>query len=126
MMIAALSFRRSALVLALLASTFGLSTVTAVPLAAQQRGAVQRIIEGKVENKDGSPIKGAVVYLKDGHTSAVRSAISGDDGGYRFGQLSLSTDYELWASSEEKKSPTKSISSFDSKSQFTINLIISK
>ncbi|QHN02444.1 carboxypeptidase regulatory-like domain-containing protein [Granulicella sp. WH15] len=126
MMPVAHSVRRLALILALSASLPGLSIVTATPMAAQQRGAVQRVIQGKVEDKDGAPIKGAIVYLRDGRTSSVRSAISDTDGSYRFGQLSLNTDYEIWAALEGKKSDSKSISSFDSKSQFNINLKIDK
>jgi hypothetical protein len=89
-----------------------------------QRGPVQRIVQGKVTDKGDAGIGGAVVYLKDDHTMAVKSFISEGDGGYRFGQLSSNTDYELWAESNGKKSPTKTISSFDSKNSFQLNLKI--
>ena len=94
------------------------------PLAAQNHGPIQRVVHGKVEDKAGAPIKGAVVYLQDNRSSSVRSAISGDDGSYRFVQLSQNTDYQLWAKVEGKKSKNKSISSFDSKNDFTIDLKI--
>ena len=106
-------------------ATFGAS-LSATPVFAQARGPVQRIVHGKVEDKDGAGIKGAVVYLKDGRTSSVKSAISDDDGSYRFVQLSQGTDYEIWAQSDTKKSATKSISSFDSKNEFNITLKIDK
>jgi hypothetical protein len=92
----------------------------------QQRGPVQRVVQGKVTDKNEVAIKGAVVYLKDGHSLAVKSFISGEDGGYRFGQLAQSTDYELWAEHDGKKSSVKTISSFDTKNQFVINLKIEK
>lgn len=107
----------------LAAGTIGASATTA---AAQTRGLAQRVVRGKVEDGSGAGIKGAVVYLKDGRTSSVKSAISDDDGSYRFVQLAQNTDYEIWAQSDSKKSATKSISSFDSKNEFNITLKIDK
>ena len=89
-----------------------------------QRGPVQRVVQGKVIDHADAALKGAVVYLKDGHTLSVKSFIADDQGEYRFGQLAQNTDYELWAESNGKKSSVKTISSFDSKNQFYINLKI--
>ncbi len=117
---------RSALFAAvLLAGCFGVSSVVgAAPAMAQQRGPVMRAVSGKVVDKGDAPLRGSVVYLKDDKTLSVKSFIADDNGGYRFGQLSQSTDYELWAELDGKKSGTRTISSFDNKNEFVINLKI--
>ena len=96
------------------------------PLLAQDRGPAQRVVQGKVVDAGNAPINGAVVYLKDGRTLGVKSYFSDDKGEYRFGQLSQTTDYEIWAENNGKKSAVKTISSFDNKNQFFINLKIEK
>lgn len=92
--------------------------------AAAQRGVANRVVSGKVIDKGDAPLKGAIVYLKDDHTLSIKSYIADDKGDYRFGQLASGTDYELWAEINGKKSGTKSISSFDNKNSFTIDLKI--
>lgn len=111
---------------ALLSCFVGLAgtALSAGPVWAQDRGPVQRVVQGKVTDKADAALKGAVVYLKDDHTLAVKSFISDDEGGYRFGQLNQNTDYELWAELSGKKSAVKTVSSFDSKNTFQINLKI--
>jgi hypothetical protein len=98
--------------------------IAATQAWAQQRGPVQRIVQGRVTDHSNTSVKGAVVYLKDGRSLAVKSFISDDQGDYRFGQLAQNTDYEIWAEHDGKKSPVKTISSFDNKNQFNINLKI--
>jgi hypothetical protein len=95
----------------------GLALAPAIAHAQQQR-----TVSGKVLGPSDEGKAGAVVYLKDVKTLSIRSAISTQDGSYRFGQLSDGTDYELWAELDGKKSPTRSVSSFDQKKQNTINL----
>ena len=102
----------------------GLPVSLAVPaplLLAQKQ--VVRVVQGKVVDKADAAVKGATVFLKDGHTLSVKSYVA-DDGSYRFGQLAQNTDYQLWAEFNGKKSSVKNLSSFDTRSTFNINLKI--
>lgn len=109
-----------------LAMLFGAAPVLLpAPAAFAQRAAVARTVDGNV-TAGGGPVKGAVVHLKDTRSLAQKSFITAEDGSYRFGQLSGNTDYEVWAESGGKKSPVKTISSFDSKNAFTIPLKINE
>ena len=89
-----------------------------------QSAPAPRLVQGKVTDKGDKPLKGAIVYLKDTHSLAVKSSITQDAGNYRFGQLASNVDYEIWAETDGKRSSTKTISSFDSKKQFDIDLKI--
>jgi hypothetical protein len=86
------------------------------------RGPIQRVADGKVVNKADAPIVGAIVYLKDSKSLAVRTFITDDTGHFHFGQLGQNIDYELWAESEGSRSKSKSISSFDSKNDYNFTL----
>lgn len=74
-----------------------------------------RTVEGMVAREDGKPLQGAVVYLQDSKSLAVRSYLSDAQGRFHFRQLSMSADYDLWAELNGKRSKTKSISQFNSK-----------
>ena len=91
---------------------------------AQKRGPIERIVEGQVVNKAGANIGGAVVYLKDSRSNSVKTYIADDDGHFRFGNLSQSTDYQLWADSNGVRSKSREISSFDNENNFHFTLKI--
>jgi hypothetical protein len=87
-----------------------------------QRGTGNRVVSGKVLDRQDAPVPGAVVYLTNTRTRAIRTYIVKDDGGYRFPGLASNTDYELYAQHGDKKSDTKTMSQFDDREQVTINL----
>jgi Carboxypeptidase regulatory-like domain len=116
---------RSGLRLALLSLAFcSLAGTAAVEFAAtaQAETAPQKIVQGKVLDDSDVVQPGAIVYLKSSKSDAIKSFIATEDGGYRFGQLATDTDYTLWAELRGKKSATKTITAFDSKKEFLINL----
>jgi Carboxypeptidase regulatory-like domain len=83
-----------------------------------------RNVVGQVLTKSDAPIAEAVVYLKNTKTLTIKSFISEKDGGYRFHGLSQNIDYEIYADYQGQKSPTKTISSFDTRNNITLNIHI--
>lgn len=83
---------------------------------------VERVATGKVVDKAGAPLGGAIVYLKNTRTNTVKTYIADNDGQFRFGDLSQDTDYALWAESEGVRSKSRGISSFDSQNNFYFTL----
>jgi hypothetical protein len=117
--------RASSLSLALLFGSVGVACLAFDSTQAfAQRPGVLRTVTGKVTDKGDRALKGSVVYLKDDKTLSVKSFIADEQGGFRFGQLAQNSDYELWAEMDGKKSNTRTISSFDNKNEFVMNLKI--
>lgn len=83
-----------------------------------------KTLTGTVTDKSDAPVIGAVVYLKNTKSLEVKSYFTQDNGSYRFPQLALNTDYEVWAEKAGKKSATKTVSQFDDRFTPTINLHI--
>jgi hypothetical protein len=113
--------------LALLAglAAFGLGAAArAQQPATPDQMPAQRVAEGRVVTRSEAPIPGAVVYLKDSKSLAVRTFIADADGRFHFGQLSQNADYELWANAAGERSKSKSISSFDSRNSYSFVLKI--
>ncbi|MBV9669891.1 MAG: carboxypeptidase regulatory-like domain-containing protein [Acidobacteriales bacterium] len=81
-----------------------------------------RHVTGKVLSANDAPVKDAVVYLKNLKTLAIKTLISDAQGNYNFMELSPNVDYQIWAESNGQKSSTKTVSSFDSRSEFDVDL----
>jgi hypothetical protein len=97
------------------------SLITGIALAQSN---ATKTLQGKVLGSGETPLSGAIVYLKDGKTNDIRSFISISDGSYRFGQLASDTDYQVWAQYKNAKSATKTVSSYNSRTQVIIDLHI--
>ena len=85
-----------------------------------------RSVQGIVTSATDAPISGAIVQLKNTKTLQIRSFITKNDGSYYFNGLSTDVDYELKAENGGVSSPTKTLSSFDSRKQATLNLKLNK
>jgi hypothetical protein len=82
----------------------------------------EKSVSGMVTDAGGAAVPGAVVQLKNTKTLQVRSFIAKEMGEYYFHGLATDVDYELKAESNGKASGTKTLSSFDSHPDATINL----
>jgi len=102
--------------------------LAAVAVAQQdaKREAQLRTVHGVVTDKSDTPIPASVVFLKNARTNAVKSYIADESGSYRFSGLDPNADYELHAEKDGSKSPTRQVSSFDSRKDMVLNLKIDK
>lgn len=96
----------------------------AEPMFEKEHAQAGRLLTGKVLDQQDNPVRGAVVYLSNTRTQAVKTYIAGEDGSYRFPALSPNVDYEVYAQYKGQKSDTKMLSQFDSRPQVNINLKI--
>ncbi|HZR29553.1 MAG TPA: carboxypeptidase-like regulatory domain-containing protein [Terriglobales bacterium] len=101
----------------------GQNTGTLAP-EVQKKGPAVRSVSGVVLDQSDNPIARAVVYLKNTKTLNVKTSITTDSGKYQFSGLAPNQDYELYAGLNGSKSPTKTLSGFDSREKTTLNLHI--
>jgi len=83
-----------------------------------------RNLTGLVLDKADSPVKDAIVYLKNRKTKTIKTFVADADGAFRFPNLSRTEDYEIYAELKGQKSPTKTLSSFDSRTNARLNLYV--
>jgi hypothetical protein len=89
---------------------------------AQAQNLGMRVVSGIVVDADSAPLAGATVFLKDLKSKNIRSYTSDADGKYRFTQVNMVQDHELWAEKDGKKSPVKTVSSWDTRKEFVQEL----
>ena len=82
----------------------------------------QRSVERAGGRRESAPVQGATVFLKNSKTKAIRSYTSASNGRFRFAQVNMTDDYDLWAEKEGKKTATKTVSSWDARKEFETEL----
>ena len=82
----------------------------------------QRNVGGMVVDANSAPVQGATVFLKNTKTKSIRSYTSSANGSFRFAQVSMTDDYDLWAEKDGRKSPAKTVSSWDARKDFETEL----
>ncbi len=92
------------------------------PLTAQAQNLGQRVVMGSVVDANSAPIAGATVFLKDLKSKAIRSYTSTEKGRFRFAQVNMAEDHEIWAEKDGKKTATKTVSSWDTRKEFEVEL----
>ena len=103
-----------------------LGLLVARPGAAQKKGEQQlRTVHGSVTDKSDNPVPTSVVYLLNVKTQAVKTYIADDAGKFRFSGLDPNVDYEVHAEHEDLMSPTRTVSSFDSRRDIDVVLKLS-
>jgi Carboxypeptidase regulatory-like domain len=85
-----------------------------------------RNLSGTVLDQANRAVPGAVVYLKNQLTLGIITYITGNDGAYRFNNLSPDINYSVYAKADGRRSPFRSLSSFDTRKQVRINLRLGK
>ena len=92
------------------------------PPMAQAQNMGQRVVSGWVVDGNADHITGATVFLKNLKTKSIRSYSSAPDGKFRFAQVNMAEDFELWAEKDGKKSAVKTVSTWDTRKEFECEL----
>jgi hypothetical protein len=110
----------AALALGLVPASAHSGLVGAQAALAQNLG--QRVVEGKVLDASSAAVSGATIFLKNQKSKAIRSYTSESDGRFRFTQVNMADDYDLWAEKDNQKSATKTVSSWDTRTDVHFDL----
>ena len=84
-----------------------------------------RTLHGSVVDDTDTPAPSSVVYLMNAKTQAVRTYIADDAGNYRFSGLDPNVDYQIHSEHNGLVSPTRTISSFDTRKDISLTLKLS-
>jgi len=81
-----------------------------------------RVVSGAVVDVNSSPVVGATVFLKDLKSKAIRSYTTNEKGRFRFTGVKMAEEHELWAEMNGRKTAVKTISSWDTRKEFEVEL----
>jgi protocatechuate 3,4-dioxygenase beta subunit len=95
-----------------------------LPVAAQELEL--RTVQGRVTDQENRAVPSAVVYLRDERTNSVRTYITNSSGHYRFSWLGEYDDYELEAHTQNFHSHRRTISQWETRREFVIDLKLDK
>ena len=107
----------------LLAATVSVGSSSGMgPFAAQAQNIGQRVVMGAVVDANSASVAGATVFLKDLKSKAIRSYTTNEKGRFQFAQVNMAEDHELWAEKNGKKTAVKTVSSWDARKEFEVEL----
>ena len=92
------------------------------PLQAQAQNMGQRNVSGSVVDGNSAAVAGATVFLRNVKTKSIRSYTSSSNGRFRFAQVNMTDDFDLWAEKDGKKSAAKTVSAWDARKEFECEL----
>jgi hypothetical protein len=80
------------------------------------------VVDGTVVDASSNIVSGATVFLKDLKSKSIRSYTTDAEGKFRFTQVNMAEDHELWAEKAGHKSPVKTVSEWDARKEFETEL----
>jgi hypothetical protein len=92
------------------------------PFTAEAQNLGERVVSGYVADAHSDPVVGATVFLRDMKSKAIRSYTTVEKGRFRFAGVNMAEDHELWAEKNGKKTAVKSVSSWDTRKIFEVEL----
>jgi hypothetical protein len=92
------------------------------PFCAHAQNLGERVVMGAVVDSNSAPVAGATVFLKDLKSKNIRSYTTTEKGLFRFAQVNMAEEHELWAEKNGKKTAVKTISSWDTRKEFEVEL----
>ena len=92
------------------------------PNTAEAQNLGYRVVFGNVLDADSNPVIGATVFLKDLKSKAIRSYTTTEKGRFRFTGVNMAEEHELWATYGGRKTAVKTISSWDARKEFQVEL----